>query len=88
MEGEFICRLCSHVGPRELKKKGRASVEIILWLLFLIPGLVYSIWCRTGRWYACQECGHPGMVPIGSPMGKDLLAKKQRLTAELADIKT
>ncbi|NOR25444.1 MAG: hypothetical protein GQ542_13860 [Desulforhopalus sp.] len=68
--------------------KRKTSVEIILWLLFLVPGLIYSIWRRTGRYYACPNCGTPGMVPSGSPMGKHLLTEKQQVTTKVEDTKT
>ncbi|MFX1487416.1 MAG: hypothetical protein ACFFBS_10055 [Promethearchaeota archaeon] len=84
MSEDFICPHCRHTGPLEINTKGKTSVEVILWLFFLVPGLVYSIWRRTGRYYGCPECGNPGMVPIGSHLGKHLLAEGQRSPAELA----
>ena len=70
-----------HIGPLELNKKGTLFIEIILWLLFIIPGLMYSIWRRTGRWFACKECGTHHIVPLSSPLGRDVLAKKHQSTA-------
>lgn len=84
---EFICRMCRHIGPLELNKKGKLSIETILWVLFLIPGLVYSIWRRTGRWFACPDGGSYHLVPLRSPMGRDALAKKEQSTAELTGTK-
>jgi len=75
MEGEYICTQCRHIGDRDLNRKGKASVEVILWLLFLVPGLIYSIWRRTGRWFACPVCGSHHLVPFRSPLGRDALAK-------------
>ena len=88
MEGEYICPQCRHVGDRELCKKGKTSVEVILWLLLLIPGPIYSIWRRTGRYYTCPNCGNPSMVPIGSPLAKHLLTEKQQVTDKVEDTKT
>ena len=88
MEGEYICMHCRTIGDRELYRKGKTVVEVILWLFFLLPGLIYSIWRRTGRYYACSNCGTPGMIPIGSPMGKHLLSEKQQVKTKLNDTTT
>jgi hypothetical protein len=86
MSEDFICRLCGHIGPRELNKKGKLSIEIILWLLLILPGLIYSIWRRTGRFFACKECGTHHIVPLSSPLGREALAGKQRSTTKPADL--
>jgi predicted RNA-binding Zn-ribbon protein involved in translation (DUF1610 family) len=86
MTETFICRKCGHIGPRELNKKGKLSIEIILWLLFILPGLIYSIWRRTGRFFACKECGTHHIVPLKSPLGKEALAGKGPSKSELPDL--
>ena len=88
MEGEYICTQCRHIGDRELCSKGKTSVEVILWLLFLVPGLIYSIWRRTGRYCACPNCGNPSMVPLGSPLGKHLLTEKQQVKTKVEGTRT
>jgi len=85
MSEDYICRKCFHIGPRELNKKGKLSIEIILWLLFIIPGLIYSIWRRKGRWFACQACGTHHIVPLSSPLGREALKGKGPSPAELVD---
>ena len=85
MTEPFICRKCGYIGPQELNKKGKLSVEIILWLLFILPGLIYSIWRRTGRYFACKECGTHHIVPLNSPLGKEVLKGKGPSANELID---
>ena len=77
MSEEFICRMCSHIGPLELNKKGKRSIEIVLWLLLIVPGLIYSIWRRTGRWFTCPDCGSHHLVPLRSPLGWEALVQKE-----------
>ena len=86
MSEDFICRKCFHIGPRELNKKGKLSIEIILWLLFILPGLIYSIWRRTGRFFACKECGTHHIVPLNSPLGREAQAGKEPSKSQLPDL--
>ncbi len=52
---------------------GSIAIEIVLWLAFLIPGLIYSIWRLTTRRDACAACGSAELVPENSPRGRELL---------------
>ena len=65
------------------QKKGSGAVEIVLWLMFLAPGLIYSVWRRSGQLTVCPSCGGRNLVPIDSPVGKQLL-EKQGKTLEQA----
>lgn len=48
-------------------------IEVILWLMFLVPGIIYSIWRLTSRHQACAMCGGTGLIPLDSPVGQRLL---------------
>lgn len=48
-------------------------IEVILWLMFLVPGIIYSIWRLTSRHRACAMCGGTGLIPVDSPVGQRLL---------------
>jgi hypothetical protein len=68
-----ICKECGYVGLPVKKLKGSIWTEIILWLGFLIPGLIYSIWRLTTKHKACKKCGSPSVIPVDSPIGQKLL---------------
>ena len=44
---QMICTKCGHVGKPKKKVKGSIFIEIILWLMLIVPGLIYSIWKET-----------------------------------------
>lgn len=48
-------------------------IEVILWLMFLVPGIIYSIWRLTSRHQACAMCGGTGLIPVDSPVGQRLI---------------
>jgi hypothetical protein len=70
-----ICSACKTTGKSKRVTKGSIWIEIILWLCFLVPGLIYSIWRLTTRHDACSACGSPHMVPLDSPAGKKLASQ-------------
>lgn len=78
-EGKMICPACGSQGLPVSKTKGSLGIEIILWLCFIVPGLIYSIWRLTSRYDVCSSCQQAGMIPLNSPKGKQLVAQ---LTAQ------
>jgi hypothetical protein len=71
-----VCTLCGAIGRPVRKAKGSFIVEVVLWLLFLFPGLIYSLWRLTSKYDACPSCGQPStMIPVDSPNAQRLLQK-------------
>ena len=61
------CIKCgSQAVPNDITK-GTMLVEFLLWCLFIIPGLVYSIWRRTNGRKACSVCGSEDLIPTSAP---------------------
>lgn len=67
-----VCRDCGTVGEPKRETRGSMLMEIVLWICFLIPGLIYSIWRLTTRYDACPACASRNLVPLDSPMGAKL----------------
>jgi len=53
---EIQCPNCKYEGNGKYITKGYVAVELVLWLLFLFPGLVYSIWRLSTKKWVCPEC--------------------------------
>lgn len=70
---ECICEHCGYMGFPITVTKGSILIELILWLLFIVPGIIYSIWRLSSRYSACKKCGAPNMIPIDTPRGKQLI---------------
>jgi hypothetical protein len=65
-----FCNRCGHVGEPTTATPGSLGLEILLWLLFLLPGLLYSISRHVRRHDACAQCGSAELLPINSPAAK------------------
>jgi hypothetical protein len=71
MNVDKICSDCGSVGKTVTRYSGSFFVEIILWLCFLAPGIIYSIWRLTTKRKVCRVCGG-SMIPLNTPKGKML----------------
>ncbi|MBU1282880.1 MAG: hypothetical protein KJ989_15255 [Gammaproteobacteria bacterium] len=68
--GFMYCPSCGATNSGRTQTKGSIFVELILWLCFLLPGLIYSIWRLASRQQVCQTCSNPGLIPTNSPRAK------------------
>jgi hypothetical protein len=76
MKKEMICSSCGYVGNSKMNAKGSIGIEIVLWLCFIIPGLIYSLWRQSSYHPICPKCGNPSMIPIDTPRGEKMLAEQ------------
>lgn len=70
----LFCTACGSLGPPRLTTKGSVLIEIVLWLCFVIPGLIYSLWRVSSRHLTCGRCGSASVVPADSPAATARLA--------------
>jgi ribosomal protein L37E len=76
MKIQSVCKNCGFKGYPIKKTEGSIAIELVLWLLCLIPGIIYSIWRLTTRKEVCPMCGQPGMIPANSPLAKSINKQK------------
>jgi hypothetical protein len=77
MAKEMICTSCGYKGKPKKLTKGSILVEIALWFLLIVPGVIYSVWRLASRYEACPQCKSQTMIPLDSPIGKKLLAEQE-----------
>lgn len=71
-----ICTQCGAMASTGRKvTKGSFFVEIVLWLMMILPGVLYTVWRLTSRATVCRTCGQPTLIPIDSPMAKRQIAQ-------------
>ncbi len=71
----IVCTRCEQTGTAKTRTKGNFLIELILWLCFFVPGIIYSIWRISSREKVCRNCGSTEIVPADSPAGKKILAR-------------
>lgn len=70
------CQHCGSVGPARKHTKGSFALEVVLWLCFIVPGVIYSVWRLTTREWVCGTCGAPNTIPTDSPNAKAAIGTK------------
>ena len=73
---DLICTACGSTGKTKSETPGSIFIEILLWLCFIVPGLIYSIWRMSRRHKVCAACGSAALVPASSPVGQRLVAQR------------
>lgn len=68
MAQDLYCKTCGSVGRPKRVTRGSFGLEVVLWLCFLIPGILYSLWRLTTKHEACRTCGADTLIPLNSPM--------------------
>ena len=58
------CPNCKYEGESKTFCKGSMLVELVLFLCFIIPGLIYSVWRSSSRYSGCPQCGWTHVVKI------------------------
>jgi hypothetical protein len=74
------CMTCGVDGAPVSRTRGSIGIEILLWLCFIVPGLIYSLWRLTTRHQACASCGATNLVPVSAPAA---VAHKASMVAHL-----
>lgn len=59
----FYCTNCQNNFASPPLMKGNIFIELILWCCWLVPGLIYSIWRRSGQPNVCRVCKTPNVIP-------------------------
>ncbi len=73
---EKYCPNCGTVAVPKRYTKGGFITEVILWLLFIVPGIIYSVWRLASRYHGCPQCGFRDVTPVESPVARAALAAK------------
>ncbi len=75
MATKLVCTQCGYVGEPKRAIKGNGFIEIVLWLCFIVPGLIYSIWRSSSRYKVCPKCSNASLIPMDSPRAKTIMSE-------------
>lgn len=71
-----FCTHCGFVGFPTTFTKGSFVIEIALYFVMILPGILYTLWRLTSRYSGCAKCLTPNMIPATSPVAKAALAQR------------
>lgn len=73
-DGRMIaCTVCKTISKdSEWITPGSVLTELFLWLLCLIPGIIYSVWRSNAAIDVCPACYSTAIVPLDSPAGQEI----------------
>ncbi len=63
---KYICLECGCQRDPIRAKRGLLLIEIFMWLLYILPGVIYSIWRRVRSQEVCPNCLNPSIVLTSS----------------------
>lgn len=85
MSSERLCTTCGHVGDPDRVTRGSFWIEILLWLLFIVPGLIYSVWRQSSKFDGCAKCGSTSLIPVDSPVAKQFIQVNPEVKAHVIE---
>lgn len=62
MKNQIKCPNCEYEGKSKTFTKGSIIIELFLWLLMVLPGLIYSFWRHTSRYKGCPKCEYRNVI--------------------------
>ncbi len=75
---DVLCVQCGFQGQPKRITKGSFLTELLLWLLTILGGLIYSVWRLTSRYQGCPKCESPNIIPIDSPRAMSILREQSK----------
>jgi hypothetical protein len=70
------CPHCGTVAIPLYRKSGSTFLEVFLWLFFLVPGIIYTIWRKSKERVVCPSCDQTRTIPLDSPVAQAALKSK------------
>jgi ribosomal protein S27AE len=70
-----LCLQCGTAAIGKRAMKGSFLIELVLWLCLFVPGLIYSLWRLSTKYYVCPKCGSDQRVPFDSPLAQRTLSQ-------------
>jgi hypothetical protein len=58
----MLCTACGRTDAPDMRVAGSDLVELVLWVLLLVPGLLYCGWRHLQRSRVCPHCGSAALM--------------------------
>ena len=71
----LYCSRCGTLAKSKQVTRGSGGIEILLWLCFILPGVIYTLWRASSKFETCPACGALDLIPTSSPKAREALAR-------------
>ncbi len=74
-----VCRSCGrYASVPGQRMPGNLVLEVLLWLFYLIPGIIYSVWRRqdSNAVKFCVGCNGTDLLPVVTTEGQEVFRRK------------
>ena len=69
---KYLCTECGCQRDPINAKRGLLVIEIFMWLLYILPGVIYSIWRRVRTLQVCPKCRNPSIILTSSTRAMEM----------------
>jgi hypothetical protein len=71
---KYCCQCGSVAHPKNITK-GSILIEIGLWLVLVLPGVLYTVWRFTSKYEGCRVCGSHKVIPLTTPKANLMMSQ-------------
>lgn len=64
---ELFCKSCGTISKPINATPGSIWLELFLWAMGGLPGLLYSMWRLSNKFKVCPSCKSKDIIPADSP---------------------
>lgn len=69
---KYVCSSCSYKDKPIIYKRGSGTLEIVLWICGIIPGILYTAWRNYTAIMVCPNCETASMISTKTSYGQRL----------------
>lgn len=77
----YYCNTCHNYSSIAMRK-GNPWIELVLYLLYIFPGIIYTFWRRWGPPNLCPTCRSGTLVPAWAAQVQDVPATESALSGK------
>ena len=70
---KYLCLECGCQREPVMANRGMLIIELFMWLLYILPGVIYSIWRRVRKQEICPNCRTPSVVLTSSSRAMNMM---------------
>lgn len=69
-----VCTTCAAIGQVRVGRRVNRWIFVLLLLCYVVPGVIYYLWCKQEARPVCGACGSNSLVPAETPAGRRIVA--------------